>query len=178
MKNVKSLFIIVLFILFVSTTSNASIVNSHRYHTSLTRMDYNAKEQIIETSIQLFTHDLVPLLERKSGKRVDLEKTPDIDHLLLDYLNENFILKDEKGDAKKIKWVGKELDVDTARVYVEIPSEKSPEGFSLENTLFFESFPEQTNLVIVRFDGKKSDLLFKVGDKFKEIKPTVSTEEN
>lgn len=177
MKNVKFLFIIVLFISLVSTASKASMFDSHRYHTSLTRMDYNPKEKIIETSIQLFTHDLVPLLEQRSGKRVDLEKTPDVDRLLLDYLNENFILKDEKGDAKKIKWVGKELDVDTARVYVEISGEKSPEGFSLENTLFFESFPEQTNLVIARFDGKKSDLLFKVGDKFKEIKPTVSTEE-
>lgn len=177
MKIAKSLFITLLLFSLASTASSVSMFNSHRYHTSLTRMDYNAKERIIETSIQLFTHDLVPLLERKSGKPVDLEKTPDVDRLIFDYLSENFALKDEKGETKKIKWVGKELDVDTARVYVEIPSEKSPEGFSLENTLFFESFPEQTNLVIARFDGKKSDLLFKVGDKFKEIKPTVSTDE-
>lgn len=140
-------------------------------------MDYNAKEKIIETSIQLFTHDLVPLLEEKTGKRIDLEKTPDVDKLIFNYLNENFVLKDEKGETKKIKWVGKEIDVDTAWIYVEISTDKSPENFSLQNTLFFESFPEQTNLVIARFDGKKSDLLFKAGDKFKEIKPTIVSEE-
>ena len=152
-------------------------VKAHRYHTSLTRMDYNAKEKIIETSIQLFTHDLVPLLEAKSKKRVDLEKTPDVDKLIFNYLSENFILKDSKGEIKKIKWVGKEIKVDTAQVYLEISTDKSPDGFSLQNTIFFESFPEQTNLVIARFDEKKSDLLFKVGDKFKEIRQTVSSVE-
>jgi hypothetical protein len=157
--------------------SGVTSLNLHRYHTSLTRMDYNAKEKIIETSIQIFTHDLVPLLEHRTKKRIDLEKTPDIDKLIFDYLSENFILKDNKGEAKKIKWIGKEIDVDTARVFVEISSDKSPDGFSLKNTLFFESFPEQTNLVIARFNEKKADLLFKVGDKFKEIKQTISTEE-
>ncbi len=177
MKITKSFSITFLVLSLALAASGVTSLNSHRYHTSLTRMDYNAKEKIIETSIQLFTHDLVPLLEEKTKKRIDLEKTPDIDKLIFDYLSENFILKDNKGETKKIKWVGKELDVDTARVYVEIFSDKSPDGFNLQNTLFFENFPEQTNLVIARFDEKKADLLFKVGDKFKEIKQTISSEE-
>ncbi len=177
MKVTKSLLLTFLVLQLFLTASGFTSLNSHRYHTSLTRMDYNAKEKIIETSIQIFTHDLIPLLEQRTKRRIDLEKTPDIDKLIFNYLGENFLLKDNKGETKKIKWVGKELDVDTARIYVEISSDKSPDGFSLQNTLFFESFPEQTNLVIARFDEKKADLLFKVGDKFKEIKQTISTEE-
>jgi len=173
--NVSKTFRVLILGIFISLSAvNASAFNFHRYHTSLTRMDYNAKEKVIETSIQLFTHDLVPLLEQRTKKKIDLEKTPNIDKLILEYLNENFIIKDDKGEGKKIKWVGKEIDVDTAWIYMEISSDKSPEGFSLQNTLFFESFPEQTNLVIARFDGKKADLLFKVGDRFKEIKRTIS----
>jgi hypothetical protein len=133
-------------------------------------MDYNEKEKLVEISLQLFTHDLVPILEQKAKKRVDLEKTPEVDKLILEYLNENFVLKNKNGEALALRWVGKELKVDTARVYVEIVSAESPAGASLQNTLFFESFPEQTNLVIARFDGKKADLMFRVGDKFKEIK--------
>jgi len=166
-----------LVLLLALAADGVTSLNSHRYHTTLTRMDYYAKEKIIETSIQIFTHDLVPLLEEKTKKRIDLEKTSDVDKLIFNYLSENFILKDDKGKTKKIKWVGKELDVDMARVYIEISSDKSPDGFSLQNTLFFESFPEQTNLVIARFDEKKADLLFKVGDKFKEIKQTISSAE-
>jgi hypothetical protein len=143
---------------------------AHRYHTSLTRMDYNEKEKLVEISIQLFTHDLVPVLEQKAKKRVDLEKTPEVDKLILDYLNENFVLKNKNGEPLSLKWVGKELEVDAVWVYVESPSPESLSGANLQNTVLFESFPEQTNLVIARFDGKKADLLFKVGDKFKEIR--------
>jgi len=159
----------ILFLIYLVASSN-SFANAHRYHTSLTRMDYNAKEKLVEVSIQLFAHDLVPVLEKYAKKRIDLEKTPDVDKFIFDYLNQNFILKDKNGEAKKLVWVGKELNVDKAFVYIEIPAEESLEGFSLQNTVFFESFSEQTNLVTARSNKKKSDLLFKVGDKFKEIK--------
>ena len=168
--SLKFLFSVILTAAFVSSA------HAHRYHTSLTRIDYNAKEKLAEISIQLFTHDLVPVLERETKKRIDLEKTPDIDKLVFDYLNRNFILKDKNGEVKKLVWVGKELNVDTVLVYVEIPLEENFENFSLQNTVFFESFPEQTNLVTARFNKKKSDLLFKVGDKFKEIKLNASIE--
>lgn len=143
---------------------------AHRYHTSLTRMDYNEKEKLIEISMQLFTHDLVPALERKAGKRVDLEKTPEADKLILNYLNENFVFKNKNGETHALRWVGKEMEVDAVWVYVEIPSPESPSGANLQNSVLFESFPEQVNLVIARFGGKKADLAFKVGDRFKEIR--------
>ncbi len=148
----------------------------HTFHTSLTRMDYNTKEKLAEISIQLFVHDLVPLLENKAKKRVDLEKTTDVDKFIQAYLADNFILKDKNGEVKKLVWVGKEVKVDTVFVFVEIPLAEDFSGYSLQNTLFFESFPEQTNLVIARYSDKKADLLFKVGDKFKEIK--VNDEKN
>ncbi|MDQ3798320.1 MAG: hypothetical protein M3384_02620 [Acidobacteriota bacterium] len=146
-------------------------VSAHRYHTSLTRMDYNEKEKLVEISVQLFTHDLVPALERKNGgKRIDLEKTPDVDKLILAYLNENFVFKNKNGEPQPLRWVGKEMEVDAVWIYVEISSPESPSGANLQNTILFESFPEQVNLVIIRFGGKKADLMFKVGDRFKEIR--------
>ncbi len=178
MKNTKYSLLFSVLLLSALVTNNFAAFRLHRYHTSLTRMDYKDKEKIIETSMQLFTHDLVPVLEERTKKKIDLEKTPDVDRMIFDYLSENFILKDNQGIARKIKWVGKEIDVDTIWVYLEISCEQSPENNRLQNTTFFESFPEQTNLVTMRFDDKKSDLLFKAGDKFKEIKPTIAATEN
>lgn len=144
--------------------------SAHRYHSSLTRIDYNRQEKIFEISIKLFTHDLVPLLEKRGGgKRLDLEKSSEADKLIFDYLNENFVLSDKTGAAKKLKWIGKESDIDTVDVYVETDATENLEGYKLKNTLFFESFPEQTNIVVCRYDDKQADLLFKVGDKTKEI---------
>jgi hypothetical protein len=142
---------------------------AHTYHTSLARMDYNAKDKNIEISIQLFLHDLTPMLERRLKKRVDIEKTPGVDGEILKYLVENFIFQNKKGEAQKLQWVGKEFENDAVYVFFEIPFDESFGGTKLQNTIFFESFPEQTNLVIARFGEKKIDLLYKPGDKFKEL---------
>jgi len=158
----------------ISLTAKSS---AHRYHTTLTRIDFNRQEKLFEISIKIFTHDLEPLLEKRSGgKRVDLEKNADADKFIFDYLNENFILSDQKGAVKKLKWIGKEFDVDTVEVYVETDSTETLEGFNLKNTLFFDNFPEQSNIVVCRYDKKKADLLFKVGDKTKQIIETKSAE--
>lgn len=150
----------------------------HTYHTTLTRIDYNAESKSVEISIQLFTHDLTPTLERRAKREIDYEKSAEIDKLIFDYLNEKFVLTDKNGAAKKLVWVGKEFKADTLYVYVEAESAEDLESFNLQNTLFFESFPEQANLVVARWANKKADLLFKQGDKTKEIKPNAPKVEN
>jgi len=172
-KNLRSLFYYFLLFTFAFSLFTFS-ASAHRFHTSLTRIDYNSEQKLFEISIRLFTHDFVPILEEKSGRRIDLEKTSNVDKLILEYLNENFVLTDKKGDVKKMKWVGKELDVDSVQIYLETASNENLENYKLKNTIFFESFSEQTNLVVCRYDGKKADLMFKVGDKIKEIKEVRS----
>ena len=142
---------------------------AHTYHTSLTRMDYNAADKNIEITIQLFIHDALPMLERRLKKRVDIEKTPEVNGELFKYLGENFIFQNKKGEAQKLKWVGREFENDVVYVFVEIPFAESPEGTRLQNTIFFESFTQQTNLVVARFGDKKFDLLFKAGESVKEL---------
>lgn len=141
----------------------------HTFHTSLTRIDYNAKEKNIEISIRLFVHDVTPMLERRLKKQVDVEKTPEVDKEFFKYIEENFIFQNKKGETQKLKWVGREFENDIVLVYVEIPFEEDLEGTKLQNTIFFESFPQQANLVIAHFGEKKIDLLFKSGDKFKDL---------
>jgi len=142
---------------------------AHTYHTSLTRMDYNAKEKNIEISIQLFIHDVTPMLERRLKKRVDIQQTAGVDTEIFKYLEETFIFQNKKGEAQKLKWVGKEFENDVIYAYIEIPFEDGFVGTKLQNTIFFESFPQQTNLVIAHFGEKKVNLLYKSGDKFKEL---------
>ncbi len=150
----------------------------HTYHTSLTRIDYKAKEKLVEISIQLFTHDLVPALERQSKKSIDLEKTPDIDKIIFDFVRANFVLTDKKDAEKKLVWVGKEIQADTVFVYIQTDSSEDLENYNLKDTLFFDAYPEQTNLVVARFGDKKADLLFKAGDRFKRIEAAKATDEN
>ena len=142
---------------------------AHTYHTSLTRMDYNAKDKTIEISIQLFLHDVTPMLERRMKKRVDIDKTAEVDGEIFKYLGETFVFQNKKGEAQKLKWVGREFENDVIYVYLEISFEGEIKGTKLQNTIFFESFPQQTNLVIAQFGKKKIDLLYKAGDRFKDL---------
>jgi hypothetical protein len=157
---------------FIFFTFHFSLFTSahaaHRFHTSLTRMDYNAESKSVEISILLFTHDMVEVLEKRQGKKINPE-TKEIDQLIFEYVQANFVLQGKDGKSAEIKWVGKETKVDTTWVYLEIPFNESLSGAKLQNTIFFETYQEQTNHVICRFEQKKADLLYKVGDKIKEI---------
>lgn len=166
------------FALVLILAASGSSFAAHTYHTSLTRIDYNAKEKLVEISIQLFAHDLIPALERRAKRKVDLEKIADADKILFDYVNENFVLTGKNDELKKLVFVGKEVSVNTVYVYVETASDEIPENFNLKNTLFFESFAEQTNIVVARFGDRKADLLFKPGDKFKRIEAAKTVEKN
>lgn len=165
MKLLKLIFVFIIFCQAVF----ALPLGKHTFHTSLTRIDYNAKDKNIEISLQLFSHDLITVLEKQNKTNIDLENTKDIDNLILKYLETNFVIKDKSGEAKKLNWVGKEVSVDTVYVYLETASDVDLTGFTMQNTIFFESFPQQTNWVLAKYGEKKADLFFKPGDKYKEF---------
>jgi hypothetical protein len=146
-----------------------SLAAAHTFHTSLTRMDYNADEKIVEITIQVFAHDLETAIEKRAGKRVNLEKSPDATKFILDYLNERFALKNKNGETQKLAWVGKEQSADSVWLYVEAKSPEGLENASLENRLFFELHKDQVNLVTCRDAGKKQDFAFKPGGGAKKI---------
>jgi len=165
MKQLKLIFIFII----VCQAVFALPLGKHTFHTSLTRIDYNAKDKNIEISLQLFSHDLITVLEKQNKTNIDLENSKDIDNLILKYLETNFVIKDKSGETKKLNWVGKEVSVDTVYVYLETASEVDLTGFTMQNTIFFENFPQQTNWVLAKYGEKKADLFFKPGDKYKEF---------
>lgn len=142
---------------------------AHNYHTSLTRIDFNKAEKSLEIEINLFNHDLEKVLEMKNNKRIDFEKSKEMDKMLFDYLNETFIIRDEKKAKKKLVWVGKKIDVELTTVFVEVTEIEHIEKLELHNKIFFESFEEQVNLVTLHSADKKYDLAFKVGDSFRNF---------
>lgn len=150
-----------------------SPVQAHTFHTSLTRMDYNAEEKSVEITIQVFAHDLETALEKRAGKRVNLEKSKEAGQLILGFLGERFVLKNKSGEAKSLQFVGKEQSADAVWLYLEARMPEGLNGATLENTIFFDLANDQVNLVTCRFEGKKNDLAFKPNDK-----PKILIEEN
>jgi hypothetical protein len=142
---------------------------AHRFHTTLTRIDYNTTEKTAEITVQIFTHDLEEILEKRTGNRVTLDKTPNADKLVFAYFNETWILKNKRGVKKTLKFIGIEQETDVVRLYAETKMPEGLEGATMQNRMFFDSFDDQVNLVIAKSGDKKADLIFKAGDSFKSL---------
>lgn len=168
MKNIKIKSLIIIAV-FAATLTFGSIANAHRFHSSLTTIDYDADEKNIKITIQLITHDVLEVFDEITRKSLDLENSPEVDELLKKYLAEHFVMQNKSGDKLEMKWVGKQVELERIFVYLEIPSGESIEGFKLHNTIFFENYPAQTNIIIAKFNSEKADLLFKGKDGFKTI---------
>ncbi len=154
--------------LTVLAWASASPAAVHNFHTSLTRVDYDEKQRLVEITVQLFVHDLVPILEDRFHRKVDLD-TKTSDTVLLEYLRNKIALKDKQGNGLPLEWVGKEIKTQSAYVYLQVADSDGIDGLALKDTIFFESFPEQTNYVVVRSGRSKASLLFVAGELFKPI---------
>lgn len=167
----KRKFLILTFLL-ASTLALGNVaytVPAHTFHTSLMRVEFNEKEQLVEISLQVFTHDLENVLSRRSGKDVRLDKTTDVPQLTLAYVNETINLKCHDGRVKTLSWVGMEPQADAVWLYVETKMDEGLTGVELRDRIFFDLLDDQVNLVHIRYDDKKCDLVFKSGDDFKAI---------
>ena len=166
-KNNRRMFCVLLFaaICFASLRETSA----HRYHTSLARVEYNDKEKLLEITVQTFSHDLEAALEKHHGKRVSLDKTPNVEQIIVKYLSENFVVKNQKGETKQLRWIGKEQQTDTVWLYLEAEMPEGIEGATLDNRFMFETFNDQINLVSARYDNQKNDLIFRPNDKAKSL---------
>jgi hypothetical protein len=140
--------------------------SAHRYHTSLTRIDYDADEKLAQITMRVFTTDIEDALTKKNGgkQQIHLDKTPKVDEMILSYLADRFVLKNKGGETKKLRWVGLQTENDVTLLFVETPMPEGFEGATLENSILSDQFDDQVNLVTTRFGGAKTDLVFRTND--------------
>lgn len=165
----RQTFVVSFALLLVCVATSTRGVAAHTFHTSLMEMNYNAETQSIEIAVQVFSHDLESVLSKRNGKAVRLDKTPDAAALTLAYLQSAFTLKNRGGKEKTLAWVGMEAKADAVWLYVETKMPEGLAGAEMRDKIFFEQLEDQVNLVHIKYDGKKADLVFKAGDEFKPI---------
>lgn len=143
----------------------------HAFHTSLTEIQYNAKEKSLEISIRMFTDDLETALTKASnGQKIMIGgKNDNSDAILNKYIQQHFAILTPQKQKKPMTVLGKELEGDATWVYVEIPNGQDFKGNILYNNIMQELFDDQTNLVnFLQPNGKKT-YLFNAKTKIAEI---------
>lgn len=143
---------------------------AHPFHITLAEVEYNERSGHLEIALRIYhPSDLETVLTRRAGRRVDLEKTENIDALIVDYLNEAFVVApDDSEKSAALRWVGKEVSLKTVWLYFEIPLPEGPEHARITNRLLFEVEPDQVNTVNLRHGPKRTTL------RFTREKPTLA----
>ena len=143
----------------------------HAFHTSLTEIQYNAKEKSLEISIRMFTDDLETALTKfNNGQKVMIGgKNDNSDVVLSKYIQQHFAIISPQKQKKPLSFIGKELEGDATWIYVEMPNSQDFKGYFLYNNLMQEMFDDQTNLVNFTYLGNKKTYLFNAKIKSAEI---------
>ena len=136
-----------------------SVAQAHPTHVSIAEAEFNEKTGHLEVALRVHPIDLEHALRKRTKTRVDLDKTPDVDKLILDYLQSVFVVKNSPEEQPyKLKWVGKEVTVKSAWLFFEIPKLKHIEGRLFSNAIFFETLENQVNTINFRQGEQKATL--------------------
>ncbi len=135
-----------------------SPLNSHPYYVSVTELHFFDKRA--ELSVKIFTDDFEKALgSLPGGKKADLiRKLPAnrIDSLVAYYIRQQ--LKIQLNDQPLVfNYLGYEIQEDATWAHFETTFEVKPKRVRIENTLLFDYFPNQQNIVhLAQGDYKRS----------------------
>lgn len=143
----------------------------HPLHLSVVDIHHNTENRSLEITQRLFADDLEDALRQFTGGKVDVLNPPDPDHLkkiIGDYVRQNFdlYLNDK---AAKLNYLGYEREEDAIWVYLEVPKVPDFRSIEVTNTVFFEMFDDQTNLINIKKDGKIRSLKLDTGQELGRI---------
>ena len=122
-----------------------SLIFAHQFFISTTDVQFKSKEERIEITIQVFTHDVNLLLENANYNTTYLgteKESDEIDLFLVNYLSDNFIIQDYRW-----KYIGKEVGLDYTIFFLEIEQFSLSPKIAILNSIFMDLSTKQVNIV-------------------------------
>ncbi len=121
----------------------------HPVFVTVTQIDYNQKQNTLETSTKLFTDDFERALRQDCNCEVDILSNKNQalnDSLIKKYFNKKYSLLAD-GKAAQIDYLGHEKDKANVFVYTEAAIPKGAKKIVINQNLLFEAFSEQIGIV-------------------------------
>lgn len=136
------------------------IAGAHPYHISVCDIEHNAENKSLQVSQRVFLDDLEEVLNERFAIQIDVTN-PDNrayrDSLIQVYLFENINIK-VNGKEKKRSYLGNEIEEDGMWCYIEYFGVKKVSTLDITNTVFFDKFDDQANIIHFKYAGKTKSL--------------------
>jgi hypothetical protein len=134
----------------------------HPYYLSVTELKYNATERALEGSVKIFVHDLETSLKKLGHSKIDLINSKDkkgTTGILSEYLARRFVLS-VNGKRVNHEFVGFEHEGEHVWLHVSFKPCRLPGEVHIVNSILYDHFKEQMNIVHLDYNGKnQSDKL-------------------
>ncbi|MFG0257531.1 MAG: DUF6702 family protein [Phycisphaerales bacterium JB043] len=140
-------------------------VLAHPSFVTMTQTRHNIESASLENALQIDAHDLEHAIEERTGEPIDLEKSPNADTLVREYVEDSFFVR--TGDTSErarspqheLAWIGFELEDEYAWLYFEISVPDGINGVHVSNQILFEVDSRQANTIILRHESRRLSLL-------------------
>lgn len=149
-------------------------VDAHKFHVSVSQVEFNRVSQSARIMIRVFADDLENAITQHAKRQVKIVGTPiasnqEIGELIYAYLRDKLELRNKAGRPIRLTWAGLEAQADVVWLYVEGKAPGGLAGAQLRNRLFFELFDDQVNIVNTKHQQQTIGLMFEPRDDFKII---------
>ncbi len=127
----------------------------HPFHISINDIEFDEEAKSVEIAQKIFTDDFEVALNAYTSEKIDLvneDQKETNDALIKKYILENIQIE-INGKPADFQFLGSQREDDAIWCFMEIPKTKKLKSIKVRNTLLFEMFEDQMNLVHV----KKSD---------------------
>jgi len=153
-------------ILFPGTPADS--LTRHPLFVSVTEMNHNAADKDLEISCKIFTDDFEKTLSNLYHTKVDLTAPAnknDANKMVSEYIKTHLQLKlDNK--AVTLNFVGFEKENDAVWSYFEVDNvSATPKKIDVVNSILYESYDKQMNLMHVTVGGKRQSNRLNYPDK-------------
>jgi len=131
--------------------------NTHPLHVSTTEINLNPKTRSLEISCRIFTDDFEDILAKNYKTKIDLSRADmhkAMDVVIAKYADSHLSFT-VNGKVQKPVYVGYEIDHEATNVYLEMVNVNSLQNLSLYNTLLFDLFDDQMNILHVENNGQR-----------------------
>jgi len=139
----------------------------HPLFVSVTEMNYNAADKNLEISCKLFTDDFEKTLANINHTKIDLT-TPankaEADKMVTAYIKSHLQLKLD-GKAVTLEYVGYEKENDAVWSYFQVSDPAAPKKIEVTNSILYESYDKQMNLMHVTVAGNRKSTRLNYPDK-------------
>lgn len=159
MNFLRLTFLAIIFPLFLSS--------AHKYYVSVTQINYVKEKKAIQIISRIDISDLELTLQERYDKHIKLTsvgENPQVEEYIKTYLNQKIDIKINTQDIT-FNYIGKEYDNDVVVCYFEIENIEEIRTIEITNTVLFDMFPKQKNVVKTKINTKVNNLIFTKNDR-------------